>query len=215
MAPQSGELQEITSTPAGPYFVHHPTTARSDVPTIVFLPGGSGAKRNAQRAWDGFFADATGVGAFRVVIPYWPDVEMLEDFHRTLPIIDEVLACFGGDERQVHLGGTSNGGHASFDLMLEAPQRFATLLGAPGEFQLAVRTADLAGLKGKAVFNGVGARDDEFWHKGVRDAHDMLTQAGVESLYVEFPGQGHSPGPGFPKELLVNFWVAHSAPLPR
>ena len=46
------DLQEITGTPAGPYFVHHPAALTARAPTVVFLPGGSGLKRNAQRAWD-------------------------------------------------------------------------------------------------------------------------------------------------------------------
>jgi hypothetical protein len=95
--------------------------------------------------------------------------------------------------------------------MLERPERFATLLGAPGEFRPGTTPADLATLKGKAVFNGVGELDDEFWHKGVRDAHDGLVLAGVDSVYVEFAGQRHGAGAGFPRDLLFAFWTAHSA----
>jgi predicted esterase len=203
-------LQEITGTPAGPYFVHHPAAQTARVPTVVFLPGGSGLRRNAQRVWDTFLAGAKGVDAFRVAVPYWPDIEMPEDFRRTLAVVDEVLACYGGDARQVHIAGFSNGGHAAFELMLEQPERFATLLGAPGEFPAGTTPADLAVLKGKAVFNGVGERDDEFWHEGVRDAHEALTSAGVESVYVEFKGQGHGATEGFPKDLLFEFWTKHS-----
>lgn len=207
---QIGTLQDLTTTPASPYFVHHPAAASARAPTVVFLPGGSGSKRNAQRAWDAYLAGANGVDAFRIVVPYWPDVDITEDFHRTLAVIDEVLACYGGDATQVHLGGFSNGGHAAFDLMLQRPERFATLLGAPGEFQLSVTPAQLVVLRGKAVFNGVGEKDDEFWHKGVRDAHAMLTAAGVESSYMEFAGQGHSAGAAFPKDVLFEFWLKHS-----
>lgn len=64
---QANALQEISGTPAGPYFVRHPA-ARSAA-TVVFLPGGSGSKRNAQRVWDTFLAGAQDVNAFRIVIP--------------------------------------------------------------------------------------------------------------------------------------------------
>lgn len=211
---QAGAPQEITATPASPYFVHHPRAASPLVPTIVFLPGSSGARRNALRAWDQYLAGGKGVDAFRIVIPYWNDLDITEDFHRTLAIIDEVIACYGGDVRQIHLAGFSNGGHAAFDLMLEDPGRFATLLGIPGEFELGTTVQQLTALRGKAVFNGIGALDDEFWHKGVRDAQAELVSAGVDSVYVEFAGQGHAAGPDFPKDRLFDFWLSHSI-LPR
>lgn len=209
LPPERDALQQITTTPASPYLVHH-STADTYAGTVVFLPGGSGVRRNAQRAWDGYLADADGAARFRVVIPYWPDVEMTEDARRTLAVLDEVLACYGGETKPIHLAGFSNGGHVAFDLMLEHPERFATLLGAPGEFAPGTTVSDLMALRGKAVFNGIGERDDEFWHKGVRDAHTMLTAAGVESSYVEFRGQGHGAGLGFPKDELFAFWLAHS-----
>lgn len=209
-AAQPDVLQEISGTAASPYLIHHPATATARVPTVVFLPGGAGARKQAQRVWDAYLAGAKGVDAFRVVIPYWPDIEMVEGFRRTLAVVDEVLACYGGDAHQIHLAGFSAGGQSAFDLMLEKPERFATLLGAPGEFQLGTTPAKLAVLKGKAVFNGVGELDDEGWHKGVRDAHEALVAAGVESVYVEFKGQRHGAGEGFPKDLLVEFWVKHS-----
>lgn len=86
----------------------------------------------------------------------------------------------------------------------------ATLLGAPGELPQRTTAADLAALKGKAVFNGVGELDDEFWHKGVREAHERLSGAGVESVYVEFRGQAHGAREGFPRDLLFEFWTRHS-----
>jgi predicted esterase len=207
---QAGALQDIAGTPAGPYFVHHPAAGDQRTATVVFLPGGNGLRRNAQRVWDTFLDGASDASGFRIVVPYWTDIEMPEDFRRTLRILDEVLACYGGDPGRVHLAGSSNGGHAAFELMLEEPSRFATLLGAPGEFPLHTTAAELASLRGKAVFNGVGALDDEFWHKGVRDAHAGLIEAGVESVYVEFAGQGHGAGPGFPKDALFEFWRRHS-----
>ena len=210
VAAEPGALQDITSTPASPYYVRHPAAQTARVPTVVFLPGGSALDRNAQRVWSSFLAGAKDVDAFRIVLPYFPGAEIAEDYPRTLAIVDEVLACYGGDGRQVHLAGTSNGGHAAFDLMLEKPARFATLLGAPGEFRPGTTDAQLAALRGKAVFNGIGERDDEFWHKGVRDAHEGLVRAGVDSVYVEFKGQGHSAGAGFPSDLLFEFWRKHS-----
>ena len=43
------ELQEIERTPASPYFVHHPATDSTTSPTVIFLAGGFGTGRGAQR----------------------------------------------------------------------------------------------------------------------------------------------------------------------
>ncbi len=210
VAPQGDALQDVAGTPSGPYFVHHPAPQTSHAPTVIFLPGGSGLRRNAQRVWDSFLSGAKDVDAFRVVVPYWPDIEIPEDFRRTVAVVDEVVACYGADARTIHLAGFSNGGHAAFELMLEQPQRFKTLLGVPGEFPPGTTARDLAVLRGRAVFNGIGQLDDAFWHQGVRDAHELLLAAGVDSVYVEFVGQGHGAGPGFPKDQLFAFWMTHS-----
>ncbi len=52
-----------------------------------------------------------------------------------LAVLDEVLAYYGGDAEKIHIAGLSNGGIAAFGAMLLHPERFATLLGAPGLFQ--------------------------------------------------------------------------------
>ena len=126
-------------------------------------------------------------------------------------ILDEVLGCFGGDPMRVHLGGTSNGGLMAFALMAKEPQRFATLAGTPGAFPVQdPATVDpriwAQVLAGRAVFNGVGSFDAE-WRAEVIATHNALAAAGIESVFVEFPGQGHIPGPGFDSRPLRAFWA--------
>jgi predicted esterase len=206
---EQGTLQAITGTPASPYFLHHPSSGTGAVPTVMFLPSGNGLRRNAQRMWDSYLKDGKDLGAFRIVIPYSVDYDFPDEFERTLDVRAEVLSCYGGDPRKVHIAGVSNGGHAAFTLMLRYPDRFATLLGAPGEFPT-VRPADWAKpLAGKSVFNGVGEHDDD-WRPGVRDTHDGLVSVGIDSTYVEFPGQGHIAGAGFDQNVLFDFWSKHS-----
>ena len=89
-------------------------------------------------------------------------VNFIDEAPRTLAIVNEVLACYGGDPTEVHLAGTSNGGLAAFALMTVHPEYFATLLGVPGAFPVQdPATIDRAvlgrTLAGRAVFNGVGA----------------------------------------------------------
>ena len=210
VAPEKGEPQDIVSTPASPYFVRQPTENNPNVPTIVFLGGGWGSRRSAQRVWANYLSGGRGVDAFRVVLPYSVDVAFTDyEAHRTFKVVDEVLACYGGDPAQVHLAGFSNGGITAFDLMLERPDRFATLLGAPGLFTLYTTPNQWAeALCGKAVFNGVGSADDG-WKQDVRTNYEGLQSVGIESVYVEFAGQGHSLSEAFDETVFIDFWRAH------
>ncbi|MBI4498329.1 MAG: hypothetical protein HY689_10555 [Chloroflexi bacterium] len=206
----AGALQDIGDTPASPYFVHHPTSGLGDVPTVIFIPGGAGLQRNARRAWENYLADGQGIEPLRIIIPYSVGFEYLEEFPRTFAILDEVLACYGGDPGKVHVAGVSNGGLAAFALMLQQPERFATLLGAPGEFPDMDPAAWSKALAGKAVFNGVGEHDTD-WKPEVKETHAALVGVGIDSVYVEFPGQGHTVRAGFDQRVLFDFWLKHSA----
>jgi predicted esterase len=123
-------------------------------------------------------------------------------------IVDEVLACYGGDAAKVHIAGMSNGGHAAFETMLTYPERFATLLGAPGSFPTEDPAQWASALGDRAVFNGVGSEDDE-WNVEVRATHDALVEQGIESVFVEFTGQRHSVGSDFDESVFFEFWTSH------
>ena len=209
-AASTGTLQNISDTPASPYFVHHPSSGPAEAPTVIFIPGGTGSRRSALRSWENYLSDGKGVESFRIIIPYSVDLDFLEEFPRTFKILDEVLACYGGDPGKVHVAGVSNGGLAAFALMLQRPERFATLLGAPGEFAEVDPATWEKALAGRAVFNGVGEYDDA-WKPEVRETHDALVGVGIESIYVEFPGQGHTAREGFDKGILFDFWMKHSS----
>jgi pimeloyl-ACP methyl ester carboxylesterase len=193
--------------------MHAPTVDDGAGATIVFLPGGGGGYGTAQRVWQTVFSGGAGFEAYRVIIPYAVDEDLIDQALRTFDIIDEVLWCFGGDPMQVHLGGSSNGGLAAFGLMARAPERFATLVGAPGAFPVQDPSAVDAEtwfelLAGRAVLNGVGAFDTE-WRVEVIATHNALAGAGIESHFVEFPGQGHVLSPRFDSRALLEFWESH------
>ena len=113
----------------------------------------------------------------------------------------------------MHLAGTSNDGLAAFALMASHPEYFASLLGIPGVFPVqdpaSIDPAVLGRiLAGRAVFNGVGSLDSD-WRAEVIATHNALARAGIASVLVEFPVEGHilnvtlRPGPMF------EFWSAH------
>ncbi len=205
-------LQNVTGTPAGPYLIRHPPVqVPTGGPTVIFIPGGSGKLRNAQRVWDNYVSNGRTVDAFRFVIPYTLDESLLDETTRIRKVLDEVLACYGGDPSQVHIAGFSNGGLAAFSLMLRYPARFATLLGAPGAFPSSDYDPTSWGaiLEGKAVFNGVG-ENDEGWRDDVKATNEALVGAGIDSVYVEFAGQGHGVTADFDENVFFDFWAAHS-----
>lgn len=205
----AGPLREARRSPASPYFIHHPAVGSADAPTVMFIPGGStGTREAAQRVWANYLSGGHGVNEYRVVIPYAVDFDLYDDPERILLIVDEVLACFGGDPSQVHIAGYSRGGQIAFDLMLRRPDLFATVLGAPGEFQLIDPEQWREKLAGKAVFNGVGA-DDSDWLPFVKATHAGLVEAGINSVYVEFPGEGHRLSSEFDESVFFSFWASH------
>ena len=153
------------------------------------------------------------------MIVYSDDAPLIDDARRTYTVVREVLGCYGGDPSLVHLAGVSNGGLAAFALMAEHPEYFATLLGAPGAFPIQDPAkldpaVVLQVLGGRAVFNGVGVGDGD-WKPEVIATHNALVAAGVESVYVEFPNQGHIATAAFDPSVLLEFWATHSVPRAR
>jgi predicted esterase len=203
----------VTIGDAAPYLIHRPSRVSADQPTIVFLAGGSGGRSAALRGWETIFAGRPEPETFQVILPYSTDVNFIDEAPRVLGILNDVLACFGGDQFEVHIAGTSNGGLAAFALMASHPETFATLLGAPGAFPVQ-DPADLdpaalaANLAGRAVFNGVGVNDDA-WRSEVIATHNALVRAGIESVLAEFPGQGHILSAGLDPSAFFDFWRSH------
>ncbi len=85
---------------------------------------------------------------------------------------------------------------------------FATARGAPGEFQSIDPESRSVELAGKAVFNGLGENDTD-WFGPVNATHDGLLEAGIESVYIEFPGDGHRLSPEFDESVFFDFWANH------
>lgn len=200
-----GVLQDLTSTPKGPYFVHHPDESVASPDTIVFVPGGPGSRDTAEATFELWLSRGSTLGNFRVIVPYSADGDLTDEGSRIVPVLDEVLACYGGSAARVHLAGTSNGGRAAFAEMLKSHDRFITLLGAPGLFQATDLQLSNA-LEGKRVFNGAGALDKE-WGPQVKATHERLVALGLMSVHVELPGEGHILSPTADQEPFFDFWT--------
>ncbi|MBN1337512.1 MAG: hypothetical protein JXB39_16285 [Deltaproteobacteria bacterium] len=203
-----GGLHHVMTHPTAPYWIHHPFEASDDVPTVVFLPGGPGTDPTGEGTYRMFLERGTDVKKFRVVIVTATDEDLTDEWDRVPVVTDEVLACYGGDRDRVHIAGTSNGGLGAFSIMLTAYERYATLLGCPGLWESWDETAITTALAGRSVFNGVGELDAG-WKSGVQQTHEQLLDLGVDSVYVEFPKQGHIPDETFDPDALFAFWSAH------
>ncbi len=207
MPPEPGLLQAMDQHPAGPYFVSHPMEATDDTPTVVFLPGSRGDAPSAETAWGLYFLHGTEIANVRVVLPFSDNSSLADETDRVLELIDEVLACYGGDRKKVHMAGTSNGGKAAYDLAKEHPERFVSLLGIPGSFsswspeELGDALADVP------VYNGVGS-EDHIWLEDVRKLHEGLLEGGVDATYAEFEGEAHVMSPDWDEDVLFDFWLA-------
>lgn len=203
-----GVLQEVTGTPASPYFVRHPDVPGDAVPSVVYLPGGTGDRATALRVDQLYIASGGGREAFRVAVAYTDGARNFSAIpERAVQVRDELLACWGGDPARVHLAGTSNGGVGSFTLLAADPTGWASLLGAPGvwtSFDAATLAATLAA---RPVLMAVGA-DDAGWLPTVLEQSTALAAAGATVTYVPFEGQDHVVDEAFDETVLFDFWRA-------
>ena len=204
---EEGVLQDAPDHPAGPYFLSHPREPGDTTPTVLFLAGGSGGRNSAQYTFELFFMLGSGIGDVRVVLPYATSGSLGDDPERILDIVDEVLACYGGNRDAVHLAGTSNGGLAAFDLTLDHPEPFASLMGVPGVFSSGSATQNLGALANLRVYNGVGELDTN-WKSEVQRIHEAMVNDGIDATYAEFADQGHVPTPDWDESVLFDFWLA-------
>lgn len=193
----------VTATAASPYFVRHPSDAARPRDIVLFMPGGPGARAQAEPTFDLWLSEGEGIDDFLVVMPYGASGSLSDD--HVIEVLDEVQACYCNTGR-VHLGGTSNGGRLAYRLALSHADRFVTLLGAPGTFEDADPALLGKPLAGKRVFNAVGELD-EAWQAGVTAAHEALLEAGVESSIFEMPGQGHIIDAAFDETVFFEFWA--------
>jgi predicted esterase len=200
-------LTTVTESAAGPYLLRGASAGTEDTDVVLFMPLGPGGIDFAMQTHDFWLAGGDALDDFTVVVPYADDGNVQDEHERVLSALDEVLACTCNSGR-VHLAGASLGGNSAYAMMLASPERFVTLLGAPGLFDELDADVLTPALAGKAVFNGVG-EDDSSWHADVMATHAFLADLGVDSVFVEFPGQGHELDESFDASIFFEFWSTH------
>jgi pimeloyl-ACP methyl ester carboxylesterase len=201
--------QDVNSPTAGPYLVGHPVPDVLWGPTVVFLPGGNGKgpTGSASSGWNAFFGDDVSGLGYRIVVPY-----VTEDGYpnSVVPnveaILDEVLACWGGDPAKVHLVGHSNGGYLAYNVSgPDLADRWVTITGAPAYFDRFEKNK----LEGIAFHNAAG-ENDPTWLEAMTEAHDDLTENGFDSTLTVWANTGHTPDADWDGLAgMIAFWDAH------
>ena len=202
---------EVTATDASPYFIRPPADALTPTDVVLFMPGGPGSRDLASLSFDLWLGPEGSVTPLAdelfIVVPYASDGNLPDEPEHVLAVLDEVLGCHCTSGR-VHLGGTSMGGQLAYSLALDEPERFDTLLGAPGAFTNPDPGTLAGALAGKAVFNAIGELDGG-WRPQVEATHEALLEAGIDSTLFEMPGQDHILTPEFDESVFFEFWTSH------
>lgn len=206
-AAEAGVLTTVTESEAGPYLLRVGFASTEQADAVLFIPVGPGDIDWAMTTYDFWLAGGDTIDDFTLVVPYSDDGNVQDEHERVLSALDEVLACTCNSGR-VHLAGASLGGISAYAMMLASPERFVTLLGAPGYFEALDPDVIGPALAGKPVFNGVG-QDDSGWHADVVATHEFLVDLGVDSVLVEFPDQGHELDESFDESIFFEFWSTH------
>jgi len=105
-------------------------------------------------------------------------------------LMDHVAASHPIAGEKYHLLGVSNGGRSAFQIGLDAPDRFASLVVIPG-VPVGEGWDQLSDLAGVSVTLVVGSEDGG-WTSGSARATERLKAAGVDAELVVVEGQGHS-----------------------
>ena len=200
--------QDITSA-AGTYFMGHPTPDVLGSPTVILLPGGNGIGPDGSggNIWYAFRGDDIIASGYRLVTPYvteegYPNTNVPD----VAAILDEVLACWGGDPAKVHLVGHSNGGYLAYNVVgPELGERFVTITGAPAYF-VRLEKQQLAGI----AFHNAAGEDDPEWLEAMTEADQELRDNGFESILSVWANTGHTPGAEWDGLAgMIAFWDAH------
>ena len=169
--------------------VIEPDQATASAPTIVAFPWGAGTLSLLEGMLSTYWDPEAVRRGYNVV-----GVQVLGSSLETegavvIPaVLDWMDANLSYDRNKVVAVGASNGGRGVFHAVLTRPDRFAGLIGMPGQY--AGDAVDLAPLAGKNAWLMVG-ETDAGWLTATDDTRAKLESQGVTVLVDVVPGQGH------------------------
>ena len=161
-------------------------------PILLALPPGGQGQREVDALLDKWWADEGSRRGWIVVSPVAPDGGLFYEQPKEvlLQLLDTVTARYRPEGGKVHLAGVSNGGLSAYRIALDAPERFASMLVAPGAPPEGAARADLARLTQLPVASFVGENDGG-WREESEAATERLTALGGRATLTISPGEGH------------------------
>jgi predicted peptidase len=201
------------------YQVFVPRTAaasRGELPVVLFLHGsgerGRDGRRQTQAGLGPYLRQHAATFPALVVLPQTPDDQEWSGQNNRIALaaLDAAIAEFGADPRRQYLTGMSMGGYGSWNIALDAPQRFAAIVpvcGAvlapravrPTLFVEAVAheadpyAAIAERLRNVPIWMFHGALDDVVPPEDDRKLHAAFQHAGAKDVrYTEYPDGNHN-----------------------
>lgn len=158
-------------------------------PVIFALPWGAGSEALVEGFLASYWSLLPSLRGFYVVSPAVRGSTLEDTADEFIPaIFDWMDQELDYDASQVALVGASNGGRGMFHAAIAHPNRFATLMGLPGQYS--GDPAALSVLLGKRVWLMVGEFDTS-WVGASEATVAALESQGVETMLNIVPGQGH------------------------
>lgn len=167
-------------------------TAGTKYPVLLALPPGSQGQDEVDALLDKWWAPEATERGWIVVSPVAPDGQLFFSGSSAtlMELMDAVAATYPPEGGKFHLAGVSNGGLSAYRIALDAPERFASLLVAPGFPPDDADRANLKRLVKIPAASYVGEQDSIWREASVRTVRELNRLGGRATLTVS-PGEGH------------------------
>jgi len=167
-------------------------TVGTRYPVLLALPPGSQGQDEVDALLDKWWAPEATKRGWMVVSPVAPDGQLFFSGSSAtlMELMDSVAATYPPEGGKFHLAGVSNGGLSAYRIALDAPERFASLLIAPGFPPDDADRANLKRLVKIPVASYVGEHDSSWREASVRTVRELNRLGGRATLTVS-PGEGH------------------------
>jgi poly(3-hydroxybutyrate) depolymerase len=158
-------------------------------PVVFALPWGGGTWDLALSLVERYWIHEAPARGYYVVSPAVRGTSLAQEAGELIPAIFEWMQQeLDFDPEAVLLTGASNGGRGAFFAAISQPQRFAAVLGMPGDYS--GPEDHLAVLEGKPIRLMVGELDTS-WVASSTATRDALLALGIDVLHDVVPGQDH------------------------
>ena len=190
--------------PGAPYFLRFPLSGETPSTDLVLFLSSSSMQMWAENTYQWWLEDGDGIEEVLILVPFGHDGGIANP----VEALDHVESCYCTSKR-THIGGEHQGGDRAYDLFLATPERFTTLVAAPGSPDQLDAATVTGAFAGKAAFHAVGDEDTNHWHDQALEAHEFLLDQGIDSQFITFPSFGSFPTNLWDETVLYEFWATH------